>query len=106
MPGFVLHAGAAVQCVHGGAAQPTAPYARVQVSGQAVVLQPAPYIITGCPFNVGGSPSPCLTAQWTSASTRLQASGMAVLLLDSQATCAPNGTPLLILSTQTRVLGG
>jgi hypothetical protein len=30
---------------------------------------------------------------------------MPVLLLDSQAICAPNGTPLLILATQTNVTG-
>jgi hypothetical protein len=31
--------------------------------------------------------------------------GMPVLLLDSQAVCTPNGTPLLITLTQTRVTG-
>jgi len=28
-----------------------------------------------------------------------------LVLLDSQAICAPNGTPLMILATQTRVTG-
>jgi hypothetical protein len=31
--------------------------------------------------------------------------GQPVLLLDSQAVCAPNGTPLTITVTQTRVTG-
>ncbi len=105
MPGFLLHAGATVQCVHGGQAQPTAPNPRVMVSGQPIVLQPAPYVIAGCPFNVSGSPVPCVTAQWVTAATRITSNGQPVLLLDSQAVCAPNGTPLIILATQTRVTG-
>lgn len=105
MPGPLLHVGATVMCVHSGQAQPTAPNPRVLVSGQPIVTQPAPYVITGCPFNVSGSPVPCITAQWTTASVRILSDGMPVLLMDSQAICAPNGTPLLILSTQPRVVG-
>ena len=105
MPGFLLHAGATVQCVHGGQAQPTAPNPRVMVSGQPIVSQPVPYGVTGCPFNVSGAPVPCVTAQWITAATRITSNGMPVLLLDSQAICAPNGTPLMILVTQTRVTG-
>lgn len=104
MPGFILHAGATVQCVHGGQAQPTAPNPRVMVSGQPIVTQPVPYAIAGCPFNVSGAPVPCVTAQWVTAA-RITSNGMPILLLDSQAICAPNGTPLMILVTQTRVTG-
>jgi hypothetical protein len=68
-------------------------------------MQPAPYTIAGCPFNVSGSPVPCVTAQWITAATRILSNGMPVLLLDSQAICAPNGTPLMIVATQTRVIG-
>lgn len=105
MPGFLLHAGATVICAHGGQAQPTAPNPRVTVSGQPVITQPTPYVIAGCPFNVSGSPVPCVTAQWVTAATRITSNGMPLLLLDSQAICAPNGTPLTILVTQTRVTG-
>lgn len=105
MPGPLLHVGATVQCVHGGQAQPTAPNPRVLVSGQPIVTQPAPYIITGCPFNVSGAPVPCVTGQWMTAATRILSNGLPVLLMDSQATCIPNGTPLLITATQTRVIG-
>jgi hypothetical protein len=103
MPGFLLHVGAQVQCAHGGQAQPTAPNPRVTVSGQPTVTMAAPYAIAGCPFNVSGSPVPCVTAQWVTAATRVTSNGQPLLLLDSQAVCAPNGTPLLILMTQTRV---
>ncbi len=76
------------------------------VSGQPIVLQPMPYTIAGCPFTTpAGSPLPCVTAQWVTAATRITSTGMPVLLLDSQAVCVPNGTPLLITVTQTRVTG-
>src|SRR6185503_13527872 len=106
MPGFLLHLGATVTCVHAGQAQPTSPNPRVLVSGQPIVLQPAPYVIAGCPFlTPAGNPLPCVTAQWVTAATRITSNGMPVLLLDSQATCVPNATPLLITVTQVRVAG-
>ena len=105
MPGFLLHLGATVMCAHGGQAQPTVTNPRVTVSGQPITTLPAPYVVAGCPFNVSGSPVPCVTGQWTTAATRVTSNGMPVLLLDSQATCVPNGTPLIISSTQVRVTG-
>jgi len=106
MPGFLLHAGATVQCAHGGQAQPTAPNPRVKVMGQPVVTQPVPYTIAGCtlppPTAANG---PCVTAQWVTASVRVKVMGQPVLLQDSQAVCAPTGTPLNIIVTQTRVKG-
>ena len=106
MPGPLLHVGATVLCAHGGQAQPTAPNPRVLVSGQPTVTQPAPYTIAGCPFTVPpGSPMPCVTAQWVTAATRVLSNGAPLLLFDSQATCVPNGTPLMITVTQTRVIG-
>ena len=102
MPGFLLHLGATVMCAHAGQAQPTAPNPRVLVSGQPIVMQPAPYVIAGCPFVTGSNPLPCVTAQWVTAATRVTSNGMPVLLTDSQAICTPNGTPLIISVTQTR----
>jgi len=105
MPGFLLHQGATVLCQHGGQAQPTAPNPRVLLGGQPVTTQPAPYAVAGCPFTTGGSPQPCVTAQWVSAATRVLAGGAPVLLQDSQATCVPNGTGVNIAVTQVRVRG-
>jgi hypothetical protein len=105
MPGFLLHVGAQVTCMHGGQAQPTVPNLRVSVNGQQTVTRTAPYSVAGCAFNVSGAPSPCVTAQWISASLRLTSDGQALLLIDSQANCVPNGTPVLIAGTQTRVTG-
>jgi len=105
MPGFLLTAGASVQCAHGGAAQPILPAARVKVLGQPVVSQ-GPYQIAACvnpppPANTG----PCLTATWTTAALRVKVMGVPLLLQDSQAICTPTGTPLTIVMTQTRVKG-
>lgn len=105
MPGFLLHVGATVICTHGGQAQPTTPNPRVTVNGMPTVTLAAPYVVAGCPFNVSGAPSPCVTAQWVVAATRVLSNGQPLLLQDSQAICAPNGTPLNILVTQTRVSG-
>ncbi|MEO6672196.1 MAG: hypothetical protein ABIN93_02090 [Ginsengibacter sp.] len=105
MPGPLLHLGATVLCAHAGQAQPTSPNPRVLVSGQPIVMQPAPYVIAGCPFNVSGAPVPCVTAQWVTGATRVLSNGMPVLLMDSQAICVPNGTPLMIVQTQPRVIG-
>jgi uncharacterized protein DUF4280 len=106
MPGFLVHVGATVQCAHGGAAQPTAPNPRVTVSGQPIVTLAAPYVVAGCSFPPPPAGNgPCVTAQWVSGATRVTANGQPVLLLDSQAICAPTGTPLLIVTAQTRVTG-
>ena len=104
MPGFLLHQGATVLCLHGGQAQPTVPDPRVRVGGQPIVTQPNPYTVAGCPFTTA-VPQPCLMAQWVTAAARVRATGMPVLLQDSQAVCAPNGTGVNILVTQVRVRG-
>ncbi len=105
MPGFLLHIGATVMCMHAGQAQPTVPNPRVRVSGQPVVTQSAPYVIAGCPFVPPGGNGPCVTAQWVTAAVRVRAGGVPVLLQDSQAICTPTGTGLNILVTQVRVRG-
>lgn len=104
MPGFLLHLGATVQCAHAGQAQPTAPNPRVVVSGQPTVAVTSPYVVAGCtlppPPTANG---PCVTAQFVTSALRVTSNGQPLLLLDSQAVCAPTGTPLLIVATQTRV---
>lgn len=104
MPGFLVHVGAQVLCSHAGQAQPTVPNPRVLVSGQPTVLMTAPYVVAGCalppPPTANG---PCVTAQWLSGSTRVFSNGQPFVVQSSQAICAPSGTPLLIVLTQTRV---
>jgi hypothetical protein len=106
MPGFLVHVGATVLCSHAGQATPTAPNPRVLVSGQPTVTVSAPYVVAGCamPPPPAGN-GPCVTAQWLMGSTRVLSNGQPLVLIDSQAICLPTGTPLLIVATQTRVLG-
>ena len=104
MPGFLLHAGATVMCAHAGQAQPTAPNPRVTVMGMPTVTMAAPYVVAGCTQATASLPF-CVTAQWVTASTRVSSNGQPLLLIDSQATCLPTGTPLLVVATQTRVSG-
>jgi hypothetical protein len=105
MSGFLLHQGATVLCMHGGQAQATVPNPRVKVSDQPTVQQANPWTVAGCPFSTAAGSQPCVTAQWTSAATRVKSGGQPLLLQDSQAVCAPNGTGVNITTTQTRVKG-
>ena len=105
MPGFLLHVGATVLCAHGGQAQATTPNPRVTVAGMPTVTMAAPHAVAGCPMVTAGAATPCITAQWMMGATRVTSNGQPVLLMDSQAVCVPNGTPVTIVSTQTRVTG-
>ena len=104
MPGFLVHVGAQVLCAHGGQAQPTVPNPRVLVSGQPTVLTTAPYVVAGCamPPPPAGN-GPCVTAQWLVGCVRVMSNGQPLVVQSSQAICAPTGTPVIIVMTQTRV---
>lgn len=105
MPGApILHLEAEVLCMHGGQAMPTLPNARVTVSGQPVTTQSAPYSVAGCPNPVPpAGVGPCTTGNWVTASLRVKAGGMPVLLQTSQAVCVPTGTGFNVIVTQLRV---
>ncbi|HYH08522.1 MAG TPA: hypothetical protein VEK11_15810 [Thermoanaerobaculia bacterium] len=105
MPGPAVTATTTVQCAHMGRGTPTTPNPRVSIQGQPVVTIASPYAIAGCPFTTpSGTPLPCVTAQFTTAATRVQAGGQPILLSDSQATTIPNGVPVIIVPAQTRVV--
>ena len=106
MPGFLLHVGATVMCMHAGQAQPTVPNPRVKVGGQPIVNQSGTYTVAGCPFTTpAGAPMPCATAQWVTGALRVRSGGVPVLLQDSQAVCVPTGTGLNVVVTQVRARG-
>jgi len=104
MPGYLLHQGATVICMHAGQAEPILAEARVRVMGQPVVTDASTYLIAGCTLASIPSP-PCVSAQFVSASGRVRAGGLPVLLQDSIAVCVPTGTGLNIVLAQTRVKG-
>jgi hypothetical protein len=106
MPGPLLHVGATVLCAHAGQAQPTVPNPRVLIGGQPTVTLAAPYIVAGCALPPPPAANgPCVTAQWVTAATRVFSNGQPLLLMDSQAICAPTGTPLVPVVVQPRVTG-
>ena len=102
MGGFLLTQGSTVMCSHGGQAQATVPNPRVTVSGEPTVLLSAPWVVAGCPLVPPPIP-PCVTAQWTTGTTCVTSNGQPLLNQTSQAICAPTGTPVVIVVTQTRV---
>lgn len=103
MGGLVHIQGATTTCLHGGQAQPAAPLPRVSVSGQRAIGQATTYTVAGCPFVVGTAPSPCTTASWVVAATRVRSTGIPLVLQDSTAVCVPNGTGLTLVPGQGRV---
>ena len=76
------------------------------VSGQPTVALTSMYAVAGCtlPPPTSGN-GPCVTAQYVTSATRVFSNGVPLLLIDSQAICAPTGTPLIASVTQTRVSG-
>lgn len=105
MPGPVLHLGATVLCTHAGQAMPTVPNPRVLLSGQPAVTLPAPWIVAGCALPPPPAANgPCVTAQFVTSAVRVLATAQPLLLMDSQAICAPTGTPLVPVAVQPRVI--
>ena len=105
MPVFLLDKASNLFCAHGGIVLPTGENPRVLINGQPIVLQNSPWMVAGCSFQMAGNASPCVTAIWVTAASRITAGGVPVLLSDSNAVCLPNGTPLIIAGTQARVTG-
>lgn len=105
MPGPVLTSTTTVQCLHAGMATAVTPNPRVSVAGQPVVTIATTYTVAGCTFPAMTNGPPCVTAQFTTAATRVQAGGQPLLLADSQGTSMPNGTPLMVIPNQVRVNG-
>lgn len=105
MPGPLVTVTTTAQCAHMGRATPTVPNPRVSVLGQPTVTIASPYVIAGCPFlTPGGNPLPCVTAQFTTAATRVLSNGQPLLLADSQAITVPNGVPVIVIPGQTRAI--
>jgi hypothetical protein len=104
----VLHQGAGIQCPHGVPAQPTPSQVRVTTTGQPLLTQADMFAIAGCPFQLPGpTPSPCVQVRWTTASLRVRAGGVPVLLQTSSSLClaatqAPQG-PAIVSAVSPRV---
>lgn len=105
----LLHANATVVCPHGGQATVRPAQNRALVSSQPVAVQSDVYTITGCTFNISGSPHPCVTIRWVQPSVSVKVNGVPALLENSVGLClaadqAPQGPPQII--TVQRRAGG
>ena len=100
--GQLVQQGATVLCAHAGQAKPTVTAPRVKLGGNAAVLLPSPWTVSGCalPPNAGG---PCASATWTVGTTRVRSTGQPLVIQGGQATCVPTGVPLTVVSAQLRV---
>lgn len=106
MPGFLLHQGAVVTCAHGGQAMPMSSIPNVLVMTQPITVMPIPWQVAACTLPPPPAANgPCATAMFLTSALRVTSYGNPVLLVDSQSLCAPSGTPLTVITTQTRVFG-
>jgi hypothetical protein len=103
----LLHANATISYPHGGSATLQSTQTRVTASGQIVADVSGQWVITGCPFTVGGITQPCVTIHWTTATTRVSVLGRDVLTQAATGVCLNNagtaqGAPI-ITDVQQRV---
>jgi hypothetical protein len=105
MPGLLTTA-STLQCPHGGVVTGTP--GATSAKADAVVLRASDtFTIAGCPFNVAGGASPCLTVQWVVPATRVRHAGDLVLNESSVGLCigpAPQGT-VIVAGTQAKAAG-
>jgi hypothetical protein len=106
----IIDVGCTIQCPHGGeVAVIMSANTVVSVGGNLAALATDSMTITGCSFNVSGSPVPCVTIQWSGPATRVSVSAVPVLLEASVGLClnaagAPQGTAI-VNGVQTQVSG-
>jgi hypothetical protein len=96
-------------CPHGGQVKVVPAVTRVTLSGKPPLTANDTATVSGCPLNVSGAPSPCLTVQWLAPATRVTVEGAAPLLSSSIGLCkngggAPQGTAI-VAGFQTKVQG-
>ncbi len=94
MPGYVIDAGAAIVCPHGGRGMPVTTTTRVRVGGLPPILDSDRVVVDGCAFDVDGAPSPCVLVRWLMPSTRLLVDRTPVVLSTSTGLCvSATGAP-------------
>ena len=103
MAGFLIQAGSTVLCSHGGQAMATAPNPRVTIDGQPTALLSAPWVVAGCPLVPPPLP-PCVSAQWLTGTFRVTSNGEPLVVQSGVSISIPNGTPLIPVVMQVRVI--
>ena len=109
MPGFVLTTASTVLCPHGGSASAIASNTTITAAGAPILVESDIHMVAGCPFNVSGSPSPCVQIAWSAGASRVTLNGTPVLVQSSVGQCkAATGAVqgvAIIAATQSKVDG-
>jgi hypothetical protein len=105
----LLNTSSVMMCPHGGTVAAITSNTKVLAGGDPVVRSSDTFVITGCPFVIGGVPSPCVQVQWIVPDTQSQAVGDFTLSESSVGLClaatqVPQGT-VVINFTQSQVSG-
>jgi hypothetical protein len=110
MSGLLLTSEATIQCPHGGQVTMAGAQPRVLASGSPVIPQSSGATVQGCPFEpFGGSGStgkmhtitgqlPCMSVDWTTATTRVLSEGEPLLVDTSQGVTLPGGGAVTVAS--------
>ena len=98
-----------LMCPHGGSVSATTSNTHTNAGGSPVVGASDTFTISGCSFQISGSPHPCVQVQWQVNNERSQISGDYTLSQSSVGLCvagdqAPQGT-VIISDTQEDVSG-
>jgi hypothetical protein len=95
MASLLLDSNSVLMCQHGGIVMHTpSVMTAYRVAGRLPMLLGDVYSIVGCPFRIGGAPSPCIRVEWITSSTLLIIKGRPALTNTSIGLCvSPSGAP-------------
>lgn len=107
LPAYLLTTATVATCPHGGQVTFAAGQNRVLADNAPVLVETDEATISGCPFTVGTSPSPCVLVRWSAPAVHTTIGEAKALLTTSQGTClnpasAPQGT-IVVSANQARV---
>lgn len=100
MPGPLLTTAATILCTHGGKATLLTSNTTTS-AGARVLLESDVHAVAGCPFNVSGSPVPCVRIEWTAGAGSVKIGGTKALVQSSVGKClnaagAPQGVAVVV----------
>jgi peptidoglycan hydrolase-like protein with peptidoglycan-binding domain len=91
-----------LRCPHGGTVQavPSSPLGR-RTAGLRILTANDVFVVSGCPFGLLGSPSPCLTVRWVVSNPQFRVNGRNTLNARSVGICAngiqvPQGSVVIV----------
>ena len=107
MAGYSLTTTSSLQCPHGGMVQIISTNTRSFADSAPLASDTDNFVVTGCPFQMGTVPSPCVRVQWLISDSRVTINGSRSLSRSSTGLClsaagAPQGT-VIAINTQSRV---